>query len=126
MLTVLALIWRQTSQSGARAQALLREVLSEEERHLLYDTGFLDVPSASDARRTYQIPLNGGRVRVREGAEVIMELCVQPTSPLPPLDLVILHKLLLETDEAAYLAVANKFSPQRIPFFGPAGVMTIC
>jgi hypothetical protein len=38
-----------------------------------------------------------------------MRLCLQPVEYLPDADIVVLHKLMIEANEEAYLAKANKY-----------------
>jgi hypothetical protein len=52
-------------------------------------------------------------VNVIEEGVATMQLCVVPTRWVPDPDIVIIHKLLIEGDEARYLRLANRF---------PAGV----
>ena len=100
---------RHRSEAEARAEALLRELLSEAEYRQLARDGYLAVPSPAHPDRTYRVPRDGGQVRVYEGDRPVMGLCVQPAAPLPGGDVVLLHKLLIEGDEPAYLRVANRF-----------------
>ena len=44
-----------------------------------------------------------------EGGRLVEHLCVQSTAEVPWDDLVVMHKLLIESDEAAYLDTANHF-----------------
>ena len=104
---------RPRPEAEARAEALLRELLSEAEYRQLTRDGYLEVPSPAHPDRTYRVPRRGGMVQVYEGGRPTMALCVQPAAPLPGGDLVLLHKLLIEGDEPAYLQVANRFE------FGP-------
>ena len=76
--------------------------------------GFLEVPSPSIDHRVYRIPGAGGLVTVYEHGCLLMGLCLQPTQPLPLADVVVMHKLLLEANEQAYLQQANHFAPQVI------------
>ena len=101
---------RPSREAEARAAALLRELLSEAEHRQLTRDGYLEVPSPAYPARTYRVPRGGGRVLVYEGDRPVMALCVQPVAPLPGGDVVLLHKLLIEGDEPAYLRVANRFA----------------
>jgi hypothetical protein len=83
--------------------------------------GFLEIASSSIAGRTYRIPLQGGRVQVYEDGHPVCSLCVQLTLSVPPSDTVLVHKLLLESDEDGYLATANRFAPQD----GPASYLAV-
>ena len=102
---------RLAPEAEERAETLLRELLSEAEYRQLARDGYLEVPSPAYPGRTYRVPRGWGQVQVFEGGRPLMALCVQPAAPLPVGDLVLLHKLLIEGDEAAYLRVANRFAP---------------
>lgn len=107
--------WREpiTSilSSEGRARAMLREMLSDDEYQQLVDRGYLEIKSPSKPHRVYRIPGGAGRVRVYERGREVVELCLQPTEPLPDSDLVLLHKLMIEANEQEYLAKANHFAP---------------
>jgi hypothetical protein len=92
-----------------RATNLLREILSPEEFRQLNWMGYVDVPSPSDRNRTYRVPRTRGYVQVIEGGRAIMRLCLQPTERIPDADVVLLHKLMIQANEAKYLEQANKF-----------------
>jgi hypothetical protein len=94
-----------------RARALLREMLSDEEFGQLIDCGYLEVASPSRPQRVYRIPGLAGRVRVYDHGREVVELCLQPTEPLPDGDLVLMHKLMILANEGEYLAKANHFAP---------------
>jgi hypothetical protein len=51
-------------------------------------------------------------VRVYERDQPVVELCIQPTAGLPWDDLVVMHKLLIESEEARYVKTANRFPPR--------------
>ncbi len=92
-----------------RACALLRQQLGDEGFALLLRRGYLEIPSPSLPDRTYRIPYIHGMVDVIEGGLATMRLCIVPTRWIPDCDLVIMHKVLIEGDEARYLRVANRF-----------------
>jgi hypothetical protein len=96
-----------------RAQAMLCEVLTEQEQQNLARNGYLEVPSPSKSSRSYRIPGRRGQVTLCEDGVPIATLCVQPTVPVPDADLVVMHKVLIEADEATYLSVANRFRFRR-------------
>jgi hypothetical protein len=97
-----------------RAMALLREMLSPEEFRQLTWLGYVDVPSPSDRNRSYRVPRTRGYVQVIDGGRAVMRLCLQPTERIPDADVVLMHKLMIEGNEASYLDKANKF-PYRDP-----------
>ncbi|HEX9056790.1 MAG TPA: hypothetical protein VF818_04595 [Ktedonobacterales bacterium] len=94
-----------------RARALLREMLTDDEYEQLMVLGYLEVRSPTTAYRVYRIPASAGRVRMYERGRELVELCLQPTEPLPDSDLVLMHKLMIEANEQEYLTKANHFAP---------------
>lgn len=96
-------------RAEACAQRLMRHVLSDEEWNGLTGGGYVEVRSPSASYRMYRIPWGAGRVRMYEYGDLVCELCVQPSKPLPASDLVVLHKLMIEGAETQYLATANRF-----------------
>jgi hypothetical protein len=103
--------------ADVQAETMLRELLPDQEYQSLARHKFLEVVSPSDPARTYRIPRGSGQVKVFQDGVPVMLLCVQPTVPMPNADLVLMHKVLIEADEAAYLAVANRFD---VRLCGPA------
>lgn len=92
------------------AEALLRRLLSAPDYDALSRNGYLDVPSQERQGRIYRIPRGPGQVLVIERGHVVERLCLQPaTIGLPEADVVLMHKLLLESDEQRYLVTANHF-----------------
>ena len=92
------------------AEALLRHMLPEHEYRGLCYNGYLDVPSPSIDGRTYRVPRGPGQVLVVESGQVMERLCLQPAAGgLPEADVVLMHKLLIESDERNYLLTANHF-----------------
>jgi hypothetical protein len=106
---------RQTDQAQAdrRAEAMLGDLLTEQEQLDLARHGYLDVTSPSKASRTYRIPRRRGQVALYEDGEPVALLCVQPVESVPDADVVLMHKILIEADEATYLSVANRFRVRR-------------
>ena len=103
--------WRE---AHARAETLLKEMLTVAEYDQLGERGYLDVPSPSEPTRTYRVPRGGGRVAIVEGGAEIESLCVTPVDSLPPGDVVLVHKLMIEGDEQEYLRRANRYR-LRVP-----------
>jgi len=97
------------SSEDEQAEALLRDLLSEQHYLQLRRLGYLDVMSPSIAQRLYRIPASGGLVKVYERGRLVMELCLQPAEPLPEGDVVLMHKLMIEANEQEYLQKANSF-----------------
>ena len=92
-----------------RARLLLCQLLGDEEYERVTRRGYLDVPSPSIPDRLYRVPYFQGMVDVIEGGIATMRLCVVPARWVPDADVVIMHKLLIEGDEARYLRIANRF-----------------
>jgi hypothetical protein len=102
-----------------RAALLLRELLEEGEYRQLMRRGYLEVASPNHAARMYRIPRDVGRIRVYEHGRARVDLCVQPVISLPGSDVVLLHKLMIQANEEAYLARANEIPlPLPLPFYG--------
>jgi len=92
------------------AEALLRDMLSPLEYRQLRYTGYLDITSPARGGRVYRVPRGPGQVLVLEGGRVTERLCVQPAvGGLPEADVVLLHKMLIQSDEETYLETANHF-----------------
>jgi hypothetical protein len=107
-----------------RARDLLRALVDIRDYDNLLLSGYLDVPSPGLEGRMYRVPLAPGRVRVFEHGQALMDLCVWPIDPLPIEDLVALHKLMIECNEPAYLAAANRFPVGEAPRYRRRGGMT--
>src|SRR4051812_27328877 len=81
--TYLATSWSQDShtprvtwqEAHARAEALLKDVLTDEEFAQLGERNYLEVSSPSQPTRTYRVPRRGGRVIVVEDGLEIESLC---------------------------------------------------
>jgi len=101
--------YRSRVASEQRAEALLRDLLSQGQPQQLRRRGYLDVPSPSRANRTYRIPRSRDQVRVYEDGRLIERLCVQAVEPVPTGDVVVMHKLMIEGNEDEYLRLANHF-----------------
>jgi len=53
-------------------------------------------------------------VAIVEGGTEVESLCVTPVDSLPPGDVVLVHKLMIEGDEQEYLRRANRYR-LRVP-----------
>lgn len=93
--------------AAQRAEALLREHVSERQYRQLLMNGYLTVPSRLYPSRSYRIPYRPGRVEVYEAGHQTGQLCVIAGDPAPYADLILAQKWLIEADERAYLAIAN-------------------
>jgi hypothetical protein len=105
--------WRLAQE---RAEVLLHQLLTPEERELLARRGYLEVPSRIHSGWVYRIPRHQGQIKVLEDDAPILALCVQSVEPIPDADAVILHKLMIEGDEESYLRIANRFEPSLYGF----------
>ncbi len=101
--------YRSRIVAEQRADALLRDVLTPAQYHQLRRRGYVDVPSPTWANRVYRIPRSRDQVRVYEGGRLLERLCVQAIEPMPTGDIVVMHKLMIEGNEAEYLHTANHF-----------------
>jgi hypothetical protein len=98
--------WREAHQ---RAEVLLKEILTASEYVQLGERGYLEVPSPSQPTRTYRVPRRGGRVSIVESGVEVECLCIAPVESVPPGDVIITHKLMIEGDEQEYLRRANHY-----------------
>ena len=97
------------SDAEERAEALVRDVLTDAEYRQLDRCGYLEVPSPARPRRIYRVPRRPGQIRVYEDGVLALRLCVQPVEPIPDGDTLVLHKLMIEGNEEEYLRIANSF-----------------
>ncbi len=97
--------WSVAAERTARA--LLCGILAVEEQQQLAQLGYLVVRSPSIPGRQYRIPADGGYVYGYEAGKGIMAICLQPVTSLPPSDVVLMHKLMIEANEEGYLSQAN-------------------
>ncbi len=115
-LAIIPIIWlvllpyaKGWSRAERRATTLLHDMLTPEQLRQLIWRGYLEIPSPTEPRRTYRVPKNKGYVQVIENGHATMRLCLQPEEYLPDADVIIIHKLMIEADEEAYLQKANKY-----------------
>lgn len=97
--------WSAAAEGAGRS--LLCGVLAAEEQQQLAQFGYLVVRSPSVPDRHYRIPADGGYVYAYEAGKGIMAICLQPVTSLPPSDVVLMHKLMIEGNEQGYLSQAN-------------------
>jgi hypothetical protein len=115
-LAIAPLLWliaqpylRGWSRAERRAANLLRDILTAEQLRQLTWRGYLEISSPTKLQRVYRVPRSKGYVQVIENGRAIMRLCLQPVECLPAADIVVLHKLMIEGNEEAYLQKANKY-----------------
>jgi hypothetical protein len=102
--------WWWPVPAERKAETLLKNSLTAREYDRLLTSGRLEIPSPTRPHRVYQIPRGPGQVVVVEHGRAIERLCVQPASiVLPDADVILMHKLLIESDEESYLRTANHF-----------------
>jgi hypothetical protein len=99
---------RRRRAAARRVDTLLRRCLSDAERAQLRRDGFLEIQSPSVSGRRYRIPRRGSPVAVLEPSGRVVYLCLQPETPMPTEELVLVHKLLLEGAESEYWQRANR------------------
>lgn len=109
-------------EAEGRSQALLRELLSEQQYHQLLTSGYLEVPSSSREDRVYRIPSTVGMVTVYEHGRAIMRLCLQSTEPLPRADVVVMHKA-ADRSQRARVPPQGQSAPRTNPN-GDGGLLT--
>jgi hypothetical protein len=95
-------------RAAQHADALVRRLLSDAEQAELRTQGFFEVASQMVPGRKYRIPAGSAPVASLEPDGRVVYLCLQPACPLPRKELVVVHKLLLEADEAGYWQHANR------------------
>ncbi len=103
---------RPASDAEERAEALVRELLTEAEYRQLDESGYLEVPSPAWPERIYRVPRQRGQIRVYEDGVLARRLCVESVEPIPDGDALLLHKLMIEGNEEQYLRIANSFLPR--------------
>jgi hypothetical protein len=81
--------------------------VSVEEYGQLLERGYLEIPSRLHPGRIYRLPRWPGQVAVYEGGRPVGALCLVACERLPPSDLFLAIKWLIEGDEGTYLATAN-------------------
>ena len=101
-------------EAERRAQQLINAMLNREQQEQLAVLGFLELRSRLIPGRSYRVPRRRGQVQVYEQGRHAGSLCIQPTRWVPDGDLVLMHKLMIEGNEAEYLRTANFFKPYRV------------
>jgi len=107
--------WIQVQEARARAEALLRESLTQDEYQRLQRDGYLEIQSTLYPHRFYRIPRQQRRVQIHlfyamgDGQNYfkLAELCVIAYDPVPYADLFLTQKWMLESNEKSFLAMAN-------------------
>jgi len=93
---------------AARADALLHEVLDNNQRQELADTGIVTVRGSLGGEYRIKLGRSGNVTRVVNG-EAVERLCIHPNIDVPDADVVVSQVLMLRTNEAAFLVTANHY-----------------
>lgn len=94
----------KNEEAKRKARALLTAQLTPQQRDSLERLGYFDVDIAGKQYRIRQG--THGNVRLLEAGKETVSFCAQPNG-VPAEDAMLAQKLMLETDEAAFLRVAN-------------------
>ena len=100
--------WQEVREADRRATLLLKEVLGEAAYEEFARKGYIEVPSRDFPGRTYLVKQWPEKVEVVEHGRTVAVLCAEPVSYVPPADLIVIHKLLIEDNEREFLKIANK------------------
>lgn len=96
----------EDAKAEATAQELLEHFLTPEQRETMERVSEIAVKSQSE--KTYLVKKHGRVQELNEAGQVIAEYCIIPSTHLPPQDAMLIKKLMLETDESAFLKIANR------------------
>lgn len=98
-----------THEAQRRAEGILREMLPEEEWESLRSTGFLSVKSRINPEISYHIPQSTSPffVNVKRNYCPLFSLCLQPQEEIPVIEMILVHKLFIVTDEREYLRISK-------------------
>ncbi|MCK1595560.1 hypothetical protein [Bradyrhizobium sp. 164] len=106
-----------TEQNGpeARSRRLLRDWLSPEQRAQFDANNYFEVTGSHTGRR-YRVQYGtlSNVVELDASGQPAIGWCFVPERALAAGDVMLAQKIALETDEAAVLALAHRFSP-RLP-----------
>ena len=102
-----------------RAEQLLRQHVTPQQYQQLQEEGYIELASRLHPNHIYRLFRRRQRIQLfavcrEEDVTVrrkLAELCVVSRDPVPDADLFLAHKWMLEADERAYLAIAN-----RVPY----------
>jgi hypothetical protein len=102
----------ERERAKARAQILLREHLTDEQKAELAEKKYFSlgvIDSKSGERRTYRIHQGraGNVEQVDDNGRRLKRFCIHPNISCPDEDTMLAQKLWLETQEAEFLRVAN-------------------
>lgn len=97
---------QEEAAAKERARKLLLDALAEDQQEELLKNGFFHVETRNGTRR-YRLSPTGQPKRVRGEDGVAWAYCIHPDHGYPQDDIVLAQKLLLESDEEAFLRIAN-------------------
>lgn len=97
---------READDAKERARALLVECLTASQRREFNKDGWFHVETAN-GRRRYRLAPGSAPLRVHGEDGSRWSYCIHPDYGYPAEDTVLAQKLLLETDEDAFLRIAN-------------------
>ena len=100
--------WNEWREADERAERLLRAVLGDDGYRAFAEKGYIEVRSRLYPCRVYLIKRWPEKVTVVEKGRATHVLCAEPESFVPPADLVVVTKLMIEANEEEYLRIANK------------------
>lgn len=96
----------QRKLKSANARKLLLEALHDSQRQELERDGYFHVETRDGTRR-YRLAPSRPPIRVHGEDGRRWSYCIHPEYGYPAEDVVLAQKLLLESDEAAFLSIAN-------------------
>lgn len=96
----------QLARRNERARELLVACLTSRQRRELEARGYFHVETAR-GRRRYRLAPGRAPIRVHGEDGSQWSYCIHPDAGFPQEDVVLAQKLLLETDEEAFLRIAN-------------------
>lgn len=102
----------QRESAEARARELLERCLSLEEKARLRQHGHIVVCGAKNRYRIRQGRVGNVDVVGKNGI-ITGRLCAHPVASTPDFDTMLAQKLMIETDEAAFLRIANPHAFNR-------------
>lgn len=105
---------KQVQRAKAKAEMLLHENLTDEQRHELREYRYFTVHS-KDRKRVYRVHRGtiGNVEHVDDEGQMIAKYCVHPCS-VPEPDVMLAQKLHLEHDDQEVLKIANLQAGQRV------------
>lgn len=97
----------EKAAAAARAQVLLEENLSEEQRKQLADNNWFEVVTPK-AKYRIRRGWAGNVDRIGDDGRAHDRYCIHPSEEVPHEDNMLAQKLLLEADEDTFLRIANR------------------